>query len=189
MVSTEDRKTPRNVILIGYMGTGKTSVGRKIAESLGFQFVDTDELIEKAVGETIPAIFELRGEDSFRDLETEALRSAAAGEDRVISTGGGIVLREENREIIAKSGYCIWLKAGAEAIFERVSGNDNRPLLRTENPKATIERMLAEREPIYEATADLVITTNGLSVDEVAYGVCESVRVHFAHEGSCGVRP
>ncbi|MFT5466769.1 MAG: shikimate kinase [Verrucomicrobiales bacterium] len=184
-MGSKDRETPRNVILIGYMGTGKTSVGRRIADSLGFKFVDTDELIEQKAGEPIPAIFEIRGETSFRDLETEALRSAAAGQDLVISTGGGIVLREENREIIADAGYCIWLKAGAEAIFERVSGNENRPLLRTENPRATIDKMLTEREPLYEATADFVVTTDGLNIDEVTYGICESVRVHFSHESGC----
>lgn len=175
----------RNVILVGYMGTGKTSVGRKIADSLGFKFVDTDELIVSMAGKSIPAIFEESGEPAFRDLETKALRSAAAGADQVISTGGGIVLRDENRKIINQSGYCIWLRASADAIFQRVSTNNNRPLLKTENPRETIDSMLREREPSYRAVADLEIKTDGLSIDEVAYGVCESARVHFAHDAGC----
>ncbi|MEM7009888.1 MAG: shikimate kinase [Verrucomicrobiota bacterium] len=175
----------RNVILVGYMGTGKTSVGRKIADSLGFQFVDTDEVIERMAGKSIPTIFEERGEPAFRDLETKALNSAAAGIDQVISTGGGIVMRDENRKILDESGYCIWLRASADAIFRRVSTNNHRPLLKTENPRATIDNMLREREPRYRAVADLEIKTDGLSIDEVAYGVCESARVHFAHDSGC----
>lgn len=187
-MGSKERDRPRNIILIGYMGTGKTAVGRKVADSLGFQFVDTDQMIEQAAGQPITAIFAERGEAAFRDLETAVLKRAVAGVDQVISTGGGIVLREENREIIARSGYCIWLKASAETIFNRVSGNSNRPLLKTENPRATIESMLLEREPRYRAAADLEISSNNLSVDEVAYGVSESARVHFSHEATCGTR-
>ncbi len=159
------------------MGTGKTTVGMRVAKSLGLRFVDTDKLIAKNAGKTIPMIFEESGETRFRDLETEVLRACAADSGQVISTGGGIVLREENREILRSSGYVIWLKASPESIYERVKRNRNRPLLQTENPLETIREMLASRQELYEACRDLVITSDGLTMEETCFGVTESARL------------
>lgn len=169
----------RNVILIGFMGTGKTSIGKRVAQSLGFAFVDTDELIEQASGKSISDIFSDEGEDYFRDLESETLRGCGKRSNQVISTGGGIVLREANRQILSETGYVIWLKASADAILERVSRNHERPLLHTADPLQTIKDLLLERGKMYSASADFTIDTDELSIDETTFGICESARVIF----------
>lgn len=176
---TDTSTMPQNVILIGFMGTGKTSIGRRVAQSLGFEFVDTDELIVEIEGKPITDIFSDMGEDYFRDLETKMLRSCGSHRMQVISTGGGIVLREENRLLLSKSGYVIWLKASAKAILERVSRNRERPLLHTSDPLQTIKDMLKERKQLYASAADFTINTNELTLDETAFGICESARVIF----------
>ncbi len=169
----------QNVILIGFMGTGKTSIGRRVAQSLGFDFVDTDERVVEMEGKPITDIFAEQGEERFRDLESAVLQAVTMGGNQVISTGGGAVLRRENRELLADSGYVIWLNASPGAILERVSRNQERPLLQTEDPMETIESLLEEREKLYLETADFTIDTDGLLPDETAFGICESVRVIF----------
>lgn len=152
-------------------------MGRRVATSLGFTFVDTDEEIEKSARKSIPDIFEESGEDRFRELETEALRSCADQTAQVISTGGGIILREENREILKEAGYVIWLRASPEVILDRVSRSNDRPLLETDDPGETIRNLLDDRYPLYEESADLPITTDDLTLEETIYGVTESARV------------
>ena len=176
---TEPSSTSHNVILIGFMGTGKTSIGRRVAQSLGFEFVDTDVLIVESEGKPIKDIFSDEGEDYFRDLETQMIQDCGDRWNQVLATGGGIVLREENQQLLADCGYVIWLKASAEAILERVSRNRERPLMQTTDPLQTIKDLLQEREKLYASTADFTIDTNGLTLDETAFGVCESARVIF----------
>jgi len=170
-------KQARNLILIGFMGTGKTSVGMRVAKSLGWRFVDTDKLIVKQAGKSIPQIFADSGETYFRELETEVLEKCALANGQVISTGGGIVTVARNREILKEAGYVIWLRASPETIYERVKRNRNRPLLQTEDPLATIREMLSVRNELYEATRDLVISTDNLTMEETCYGVTESARL------------
>lgn len=170
----------RNVILIGFMGTGKTSIGRRVAQSLDFDFVDTDDLIIESAGKPITEIFSDQGESYFRDLETEVLRSSGLRSHQIISTGGGIVIRELNRKILSQAGYVIWLKATPETILQHVSRNQERPLLHTSNPLQTIKDMLSERENWYSTAADFTIDTDELAIEETAFGICESVRVLFA---------
>lgn len=169
-----------NVVLVGFMGTGKTSIGKRVAHSLGFTFVDTDELIVKSAGKAITKIFSENGEDYFRELESQILQNCGEHTKQVISTGGGIVLREENRQLLTKIGYVIWLKASAEAILERVSRNQERPLLHTANPLQTIKDLLQQRETLYSSSSDFTIETDELSIDETSFGICESARVIFA---------
>jgi shikimate kinase len=176
IVNTSDQRS-RNLILIGFMGTGKTTIGKKVAKSLGFRFVDTDHLISKRAGKSIPKIFEEDGEEAFRQLETELLRDCAAETDQVISTGGGIVTREENRQILKYAGYVIWLKASPETIYERVRRNRNRPLLQTEHPEETIREMLEDRKDSYGAANDFEVKTDGLSLEETCFGISESARL------------
>lgn len=159
------------------MGTGKTSVGLRVAKSLGFSFVDTDECIVRKAGKSIPDIFEERGESGFRDLETEVLRDCLTRSGQVVSTGGGIVVTPENLPLLESGGYTIWLKAGADTIFERVSRNSNRPLLQTTNPRETIATLLADRQKLYESAMDLSIATDDLTMEETCFGVTESTRV------------
>ena len=159
------------------MGTGKTTVGKKVARSLGFQFVDTDEMIVKAAGKSIPEIFADEGEETFRDLETAVLRECTTADNQVISTGGGIILREENRGLLKNAGYVIWLQASAKAIVSRVSRNQDRPLLAEKNPASTVKKLLNERHGFYESIADLTIATDDLLIEETVYGVAESARL------------
>lgn len=168
-----------NVILVGFMGTGKTSIGRRVAQSLGFDFVDTDDQIVNSSGKSITQIFSDEGEDYFRELETQILKSCVGHWNQVIATGGGIILSEENRKILSESGYVIWLKASAEVVLDRVSRNRERPLLHTPDPLKTIKDLLADRENLYSSTADFIIDTDGLTLDETVFGICESARVIF----------
>lgn len=117
----------RNVVLIGFMGCGKSTVGARLAEMLEFQFVDTDTLIEERAGKTIPEIFDECGEGGFRELESAALRSAAETTFQVISTGGGIVTVPENASLLKEAGFVVWLNASADAIAARVIGSDTPP--------------------------------------------------------------
>lgn len=161
------------------MGTGKTTVGRKVARSLGFKFVDTDQLIVKRAGKSIPAIFEEDGEKAFREIETEVLRECSEKSGQVISTGGGIVTKARNRKLMKSAGFVVWLRASPESIYDRVKRNRNRPLLRTEDPEGTITKLLAERTPKYEQSHDLAISTDGLTLEETCYGVTESARLEL----------
>lgn len=159
------------------MGTGKTTIGKRVARSLGYRFVDTDEIITRRAGKSIPEIFAENGEEAFRRLETEALEECAAGSRQVISTGGGAVTRPENRDLLKSSGYVVWLKAGADTIYQRVRRSRDRPLLQTPNPRETIAELLAQRAEHYEASQHLTVVTDGLTLDEAAYGVTESARL------------
>jgi shikimate kinase len=168
-----------NLILVGYMGAGKSSVGRLAAHRLGFQFIDTDALVVSRTGMEITDIFAQLGEAHFRDLETNAIESLMSLNRCVIATGGGAVLREKNRELLRALGYVVLLTASEDAIFDRVSRNSRRPLLRTENPRATIARMLEERRPSYEAAAHLIVDTTERSHEEAADAVIQAARTAF----------
>lgn len=154
-----------NIFLIGFMGAGKTSVGKILAESLEMSFVDLDQEIEKGLGMTIPEIFSTHGEDFFRDAESEALRSVAQGERQAIATGGGVVLRGENWEVMEKKGVTIYLKAPADVLYNRVKNNSSRPLLQVDNPFEKVQELLSKRIPLYEK-ADLIVDTENLSPQE-----------------------
>ncbi|WP_395717549.1 shikimate kinase [Prosthecobacter sp.] len=170
-----------NIVLIGLMGSGKTTVGRIVAQMIGFQFVDTDAMIVESAGKTIPEIFAAEGEAGFRLHESAALRSLLGKRGCVIATGGGIVTQPRNLPILRHLGYIVWLDADPERLARRTAMNTNRPLLAgEEDPKAKLERLLTERKPLYKSLADLRIQTAELTPQETAYGVMESARVFFA---------
>ncbi len=171
---------PENIILIGFMGTGKSTIGRQLSLSLGYPLIDTDHLIEERAGKSIPEIFAQEGEDAFRDTETNTLRSLAESTNHIISTGGGIIGRAENREILQELGYVVWLVASPEEILARTSRNSNRPLLNNQDPAGTIRKLLTQRMPLYEAASHLAIETDQLSFDEVVTGIVESARYHYS---------
>lgn len=156
----------RNIVLVGFMGTGKTSVGRILAKRLGWTFVDSDHVIEVKAGQTIPLIFAERGEAAFRELETEALRELMAGEKQVVSTGGGAVLKEENRRLMLEGGLVAALLAEEAVIVERVRGDRNRPLLQGDVAERVRTLMAARREAYH--FAPLQIRTDNLTTDQVA---------------------
>ncbi len=155
-----------NIVLIGFMGTGKTAVGQTVAARLGRPFIDTDTLIEERAGRSIPRIFAEDGEAAFRRLEAEVVVAAAAREGVVIATGGGAVLRPENMAHLRRNGVIVALRADPRAILARVDPAGRRPLL-GEDPERTIRRLLAERDALY-LNADLVVDTSALSLEAVA---------------------
>jgi shikimate kinase len=164
-----------NIVLIGFMGSGKSSVGRRLATRTSHRFVDTDELVATRAGRSITQIFAEHGETHFRDLETAALLECVGRTGIVLATGGGIILREENRETLHRIGPVVWLDADPDALFERVSRNKKRPLLQTEDPRASFDTLLASRREIYAATADFRVDSTGESHDDVAQAVLNEV--------------
>lgn len=165
----------KNIILTGFMGTGKTSVGRRLAEETGYVFVDIDALIEAAEGMEINDIFASKGEPYFRDVESRIIREVLAGEGQVVSTGGGAVIREENREAFKKAGIVICLTARPEVVYERVKHETHRPLLKVADPLAKIRELLTSREAFYRQ-ADIIIDTSEKSLDDVLKQIKEKVR-------------
>ncbi len=155
-----------NIVLTGFMGTGKTAVGKRLAEEIGMQYIDTDEMIEKDVGMNIPDIFKRRGEKYFREVETQALKCVAMLDNFVIATGGGVVLKEENMEELEKNGIIICLTASANTILQRTGKDTNRPLLKGENPADKINQLLKEREPFYKRCHKM-IDTSGKDIKEI----------------------
>ncbi|MGC6458581.1 MAG: shikimate kinase [Akkermansiaceae bacterium] len=169
----------RNVILIGFMGTGKSTIGRRLSRTFGYPLIDTDQLIMEQEGRPIPEIFADQGEQAFRDLETKVLQSLSKHSGHIIATGGGIIGRPENRALLRNLGYVVWLIANPAEILNRTSRNTNRPLLQTNDPEGTIHDLLEARTPLYHETAHLAIETDQLSFDEVTTGIIESARYHF----------
>ncbi len=157
-----------NIILVGFMGVGKTTVGRLVARERGYSFVDLDREIERVAGFAIPEIFDRLGEESFRQMESDALGHIEPGTGCVVSCGGGIIGRKQNRALLGELGFVVWLTADVNEILARVSRNNNRPLLQNADPRAAIHTLLALREPLYREVADVVIDTSGKDFHEVA---------------------
>ncbi|MBB3644919.1 shikimate kinase [Rhizobium sp. BK619] len=167
----------RNLILVGLMGAGKSAVGRIVASQLGIPFIDSDHEIERVSRMTIPELFAAYGEDEFRALETRVMKRLLKGGPRVVSTGGGAFINERTRRHIIKGGVSVWLKADLDVLWERVNKRDNRPLLKTENPKQTLEGLMNARYPIY-AQADLTVLSRDvrkeIMADEVLKAMIEA---------------
>jgi shikimate kinase len=165
-----------NIVLVGFMGTGKSVVGKRLATRLGWCFVDTDERIVQHAGCSIPELFQSEGELGFRDRETAVLRSLQGNIGTVIATGGGILGRPENVALLRQLGSLICLAARSEVILERTRPWENRPMLATApNPRAAIERLLAERARLY-GQADFVIDTSDRDVDAVVEELCRVLK-------------
>jgi shikimate kinase len=149
-----------NIVLTGMMGTGKTAVGKKLAQKLNMIYISTDEMIEKDVGMTIPEIFKEKGEPYFRDWETKAIQRVAMLDNLVIDTGGGVVLRKENMEELERNGVIICLTASPEVILRRTSKTNYRPLLKVENPENEVRKLLKKREQFYKRCSRMIDTSN-----------------------------
>ena len=159
----------QNIILNGYMGCGKTSVGGRLSKRLSYHFLDTDAMLEQREKDTVSHIFAAHGEEYFRNLETELLKELLPGTDRtVLSTGGGLPLREQNAALLREIGFVVYLKASKETTLQRLRGDKTRPLLQGENLDQRVESMLVSRMPLYERAAHAVIVTDGKSADEIA---------------------
>ncbi len=166
----------KNIVLTGFMGTGKTEVGRILSRKLGYVLVDADTEIEKEQGMTITDIFKQYGEPKFRDIEADVIRRLSEMENAVISTGGGAVLRQDNMDNLRKNGVVICLTASPETILKRTSNNNDRPLLQVEDPLKKIKELLEFRKPYYEK-ADIMIDTEGKSPIEVAEEIIEKTGI------------
>jgi len=156
----------RLVVLVGMMGAGKSTVGRRLAARLKLPFVDADNEIEAAAGMTIPEIFEARGEDSFRNGEARVIARLLENGPGVLATGGGAFMREETRRRIQDKAVSVWLKADADVIMRRVRRRADRPLLQTADPAGTVTRLLTEREPVYQH-ADVTIWSRDVPHDKI----------------------
>ena len=157
-----------NIALIGFMGTGKTAVGRVLAEKLGKRFIELDWLIEQKAGKSIPEIFEQDGEIAFREREIEATKEVSKSKNSVIACGGGIVLNKINIDRLSESSRIVYLTASPRAILNRVSTEEGqRPLLEVENPILIIRELLRFRKPFYERASDITINTSKLSIESI----------------------
>ncbi|MGC3026671.1 shikimate kinase AroK [Burkholderia sp. DN3021] len=154
-----------NVFFVGLMGAGKTTVGRAVARRLDRTFFDSDHEIEARTGARIPVIFELEGETGFRDRETQVIAELTQRENIVLATGGGAVLRPENRDCLKSSGIVVYLRANPHDLWLRTRKDKNRPLLQTEDPKGRLEALYEVRDPLYRECADFVIETGRPSVN------------------------
>ena len=146
-----------NLILVGMMGSGKTTMGRALARHLGKAFVDSDEEIQKRTGVTIPHIFDIEGEAGFRQRESAAIRDLMGRDNMVLATGGGAVLAEQNRAMLQQNGIVIYLKASVHDLWQRTRHDRNRPLLQTADPHAKLTELFQQRDPLYLQVADIVI--------------------------------
>ena len=164
----------KNIILIGFMGSGKTTIGKALEEKTDMAFVDTDELIEAYEGCKISEIFADKGEAYFRRLENETLKELLESTDnKVISTGGGIVTNQENIPLLKQLGKVFYLRIKPETVVKRLEGDKTRPLLIGEDKLVKVERLMTDRKELYEMAADKTIDTDGLSVSEIVCGILE----------------
>ncbi|WEK04638.1 MAG: shikimate kinase [Candidatus Devosia phytovorans] len=171
----------RPIVLVGMMGAGKTTVGRRLASRLNRHFLDSDEEIEKAAQMTIPEIFEQRGEPEFRAGETRVIARVLKEHNVVLATGGGAFVNLETRALVKHEAISVWLKAEVDILFERVSRRSNRPLLKTADPRATLEKLIEERYPIY-AEADVIVLSRDVPQEVVAGDIVEAVLTYLEQQ-------
>jgi shikimate kinase len=157
-----------NIVLFGFMGTGKTHIGQELAKKLGLIFVDMDDLIVERAGKSIPRIFAEDGEDAFREMERKLVGELARENGYVIATGGGVIKNPDNVKALGRHGLLVCLTASPETIFERVKDDTNRPLLNTDDKLATIRKILQEREALYATIDNMVDTSNRTPAEIVA---------------------
>ncbi len=165
----------RSLVLVGLMGAGKSTIGRRLAEAIGARFVDSDNEIAEAAECSIPDIFAIYGEEIFRDLEKRVLIRLLSGAPKVIATGGGAFINPEIRDAISEQGISIWLRADIEILLERVSRRNNRPLLAGGDKRAILGRLQEQRNPVY-GLADLTVDNNIGDHDKVVTGIVELLR-------------
>ncbi len=179
---------PKTIVLVGLMGAGKTSVGRLLAKRLDLEFIDADHEIEQAAQCSIEQIFESHGEAEFRDGERRVIARLLTGPTHVLATGGGAFMRKETRDAIRGRGISVWLRADLDLLLRRVSRRKNRPLLRNENPRQTLEKLMEERYPVY-AEADIVVDSGDRPPGTIVDTVIESIETFLgAGAGSGGAK-
>jgi shikimate kinase len=171
----------RNLVLVGFMGSGKSSVGRILSSLTGFALVDTDTLVAQEAGQSIPAIFKQHGEDHFRALETKVLQSLVGRIGLIVATGGGVITAEENRQLLPQIGPVVWLDASPEQLHQRVK-HSKRPLLQTDDPRRTLEELYRRREPLYREAATVRIDSGNLTHRQTAEAVLAALQQQQAQQ-------
>ena len=151
---------PKRVVLVGPMGAGKSTIGRMLAKELGYRFLDSDRIIEERCGANIPWIFDVEGEDGFRQRETSMLEELSNEVGTVLATGGGAVMRAENHGLLKKNAVVVYLKTSIDQQVERTRKDRNRPLLQNDDPEGVLRRLFAIRDPLYTELADIVMFTD-----------------------------
>jgi shikimate kinase len=169
----------RSIVFVGLMGAGKTAIGRRVASALELPFTDSDHEIETVSRMTVPELFERYGEAEFRSLEQRVILRVLENGPQVLSTGGGAFMNAQTRAAIAEHGLSVWLKADLDTLMERVSKKQNRPLLKTADPRATLEKLMLDRYPVY-AEADLTVLTREERKEVIAAEVIEALGRHLA---------
>lgn len=164
------------IFLIGPMGAGKTTIGRHLSDCLGLPFIDTDQIIEERSGADIPWIFDVEGEEGFRQREARVVKEVCESVEAVIATGGGVVMFEENRQMIAQSGTVVYLSASVEQQLERTGKDRSRPLLNTDDPKTVIKSLMEIREPLYLELADIVRQSDNKNPKSAAQEIAKIIR-------------
>lgn len=171
----------RPIVLVGMMGAGKTTVGRRLAAKLDRHFIDSDEEVEKAAGMSIEDIFKLHGEADFRAGEAKVIARLLREEAIVLGTGGGAFINLETRNLIKAAAVSVWIKADFEVLFARVSRRSNRPLLKTANPRETLHKLMDQRYPVY-SEADVTVLSRDVPQDHVANEVIDALLAHLSHK-------
>ena len=166
---------PENIFLVGLMGAGKTSVGRALAKYLGKAFFDTDQEIERATGVRIPIIFDIEGEAGFRVRESKVLAELTQRQNIVLATGGGIVLSDENRRLLAQRGTVVYLRATADDLRKRTRNDKSRPLLRVADPLLRLQELHDQRDPLYREVANIVIDTGSQGINALMRRLVEQL--------------
>ncbi len=167
-------KHSENIYLIGLMGAGKTTIGRQLARALQLPFYDSDKAIEEATGVDIPTIFEFEGEDGFRQREQKMIQQLTTLRGIVLATGGGAILREENRQLLQGNGFVVYLCCSVDKIIERTKRDAQRPLLQTDDPRARVEQLFAQREHLYKECADYEVNTGDLQSKTVVKNILKA---------------
>lgn len=169
----------RNVYLVGLMGAGKTTVGRMLAKRLSLDFVDSDREIEARTGVSIPTIFEIEGEEGFRKRETQVIAELARRSGQVVATGGGAVLRQENRDIMRMGGFVVYLNAPPHVLLERTRHDRNRPLLQVADPLLRLTELLSHRDQFYREVAHLVVDNGRINTQNILQMLIREVEARW----------
>lgn len=179
-----DRKSQSgNLILVGMMGSGKTTIGRSLAKHLGKTFVDSDEEIQLRTGVSIPHIFDIEGEAGFRQRETAAIRELVLRDNLVLATGGGAILAEQNRDLLSKNGIVVYLKANVYDLWQRTRHDRNRPLLQTGDPRAKLAELFEQRDPLYRQAADIVVQSGKQSAQAMMLHLVDEIDAFRKNNG------
>ena len=174
-----------NLIFIGLMGAGKTTIGKCLAQRLGWQFYDSDQEVVKRTGVPISTIFELEGEASFREREHAVISDLSQLKHCVIATGGGAILRHENRQLLQQSGTVIYLSTSVDCILKRTAQDKSRPLLQVDNPRERLEKLFQERDPLYRDIADHIVETHSQAIPTVVNQLIQQLNLYEPSDTDC----